>query len=405
MPVGLKAPQNLMPVNGIKLAVASSGVRYKDRSDLALMELAPDSAVAAVFTQNKFRAAPVNLCLEHLQLTQPRYLIINAGNANAGTGRQGELAATQTAEAVAQLAKVNKEQVLVFSTGVIGEPLDTNKIIAHLPACFDHLDQGNWLQASEAIMTTDTVAKAYSEKIPLAAANCTITGIVKGSGMIQPNMATMLAFIATDLSIKQATLKKILADNVELSFNSITVDGDTSTNDSCVLIATGKSNLAFEDLTESDQAQFKDSLSNLMQQLAQAIIRDGEGASKFVTIKVSQAISYAQAKAVASSVANSPLVKTALAASDPNWGRIMSAVGNTHVSDLDVSKAQLFINHELIWDKDQISNNYTEALGKRLMQADEIQIDIVLGLGGETATVWTTDLTHEYIRINADYRT
>lgn len=404
MAVRLDEPTEVYNIKGVRLSVASTGIRYKDKDDIALIEVSDHSSVAAVFTQNKFRAAPVDLAYKHLQATTPRYLIINAGNANAGTGQPGVDAAVRTTLAVAKQTNVNSEQVLPFSTGVIGEMLNVDKIESQLPLLINNLSDSHWLQTAKAIMTTDTVSKAYSKKIHIGGNNIHITGIAKGSGMIQPNMATMLSYIATDLAIQQESLQSILISSTDKSFNSITVDSDTSTNDACVLIATGKSPVKYENLTHAEQSDFADALCWIMQMLAQAIVRDGEGASKFVTIKITQAINTKQAKLVAYSVANSPLVKTALAASDPNWGRIMAAAGKCNDEHLQLSHTNLHINDISVIEKGEIAAAYSEDVGKKAMASDEIVISIQLGLGNAESTVWTTDLTHEYIRINAEYR-
>ncbi len=404
MAVNLSEPTQVLPVEGVRLATAAAGIRYSGRDDLLLIEIAPQSSVAAVFTQNKFCAAPVTLAINNLKNNTPRYLIINAGNANAGTGQLGMQAALATTKAVAQHLQVIPEQVLPFSTGVIGEVLDVSKIKKQLPELGKSLSQDHWLQAAKAIMTTDTIAKAYSKIINIAGKNVVISGIAKGSGMIQPNMATMLSYMATDLEIPQAALQALHSKAVDQSFNSITVDSDTSTNDSSVLIATGKSEVSYQQLTDGEQKQFEKALQWIMQRLAQAIVRDGEGATKFVTVCIESASHSQQAKAVAYCVANSPLVKTALAASDPNWGRIMAAAGKCEDKDLQLLQASLSINGVSVMDKGELDESYTEQAGKRAMQADEIEIKIQLNIGKAKHTVWTTDLTHEYVSINADYR-
>ena len=404
MAVNLSEPVEVYSIDGVKLATASAGIRYQDRDDLVLIEIDKKSNVAAVFTSNKFRAAPVNLSIKHLEQSSPRYLIINAGNANAGTGQLGIDAARRTTQLVSEQMNVSPNQVLPFSTGVIGEVLDVDKIKQQLPTLTDSLSAQNWLIAAKAIMTTDTVSKAVSEKINLQGKDIHITGISKGSGMIQPNMATMLAYIATDLGIQKQTLNDVIKTTVDQSFNAITVDSDTSTNDSCVLIATGCSQLDYVDLSANEKNQFLAALTRVMQKLAQAIIRDGEGASKFVQVKIESASDFELAKKVAYSVANSPLVKTALSASDPNWGRIMAAAGKCEDQALDLSQASLVINKVKIMGQGELDPNYTEEAGKSAMQDDEIEIVIQLNQGTSMHTVWTTDLTHEYISINADYR-
>ena len=405
MSVGLLEPSQLQPISGIRLATASAGIRYQGRDDMALIEIAPSANVAAIFTQNKFRAAPVNLAAEHLTETTPRYLLINAGNANAGTGKAGMYAAVQSTKNLAIAAKVSKEQVLPFSTGVIGEILDEEKISGQIPHLLNNLAENHWLAAARAIMTTDTVPKGISKSIDIEGQSINISGIAKGSGMIRPNMATMLAYIASDIGMSNTALQKLLEHCAEQSFNAITVDGDTSTNDACVLIATGKSKIQYEELAEKDKNRVDEAVLQVMQFLAHAIVRDGEGASKFVHVHVSNAATLAQAKAVAFTVAHSPLVKTALAASDPNWGRIMAAVGYTHDNDLQLSQVSLTINDVEVWRQGDLAPGYSEEAGKAAMIAEEIVIEISLGLGSVEKSVWTTDLTHEYVRINAEYRT
>lgn len=405
MHVNLTAPTALLPVPGVRLATAASAMRYQNRDDLVLIEIDPAAEVTALFTQNKFRAPPVELAIAHLQAATPRYLIINAGNANAGTGSAGMQAAEKTCLDVANQCVVNSNQVLPFSTGVIGELLDSDKIKLCLADLQQNLSEDHWLQAAAAILTTDIVAKAQSKQIILNGKAITITGMTKGSGMISPNMATMLAYVATDLAISKDILKRLLSEMVEQSFNSITVDSDTSTNDACVLIASGNAKLNYADLTPAQQLEFEAALRDVMQTLAQSIVRDGEGATKFVTVQVATAADKALAKQVAMSVANSPLVKTALAASDANWGRILAAAGKVESERLDLTKASLTVNDVVIWKDGRIHPSYSEAQGKAAFMQDEINLLIDLNDGIETVTVWTCDLTHEYIRINAEYRT
>ncbi len=404
MAVGLPEPTHVFEIAGVRLATANASIRYQNRQDLTLIELVESSSVAAVFTQNKFRAAPVNLAEKNLAHSQPRYLIINAGNANAGTGMQGDNAALKTTQVVAEAMGVQPEQVLPFSTGVIGEQLDVNKVSEQLTTLKKELSDSHWLEAAQAIMTTDTVPKAFSKKIRIQDHDIHITGIAKGSGMIQPNMATMLSYVATDLDIPQELIKAILIDCVDKSFNSITVDSDTSTNDACVFVATGCSEVKYSALSKQEQDTFLGELSWVMKMLSQAIIRDGEGATKFVTINVEGAVSSQQAKSVAYSIANSPLVKTAITASDPNWGRIMAAAGKCDCDQLDLTNASLRINSVEILKGGEISSSYAEGAGKKAMSDDEIVIELELNLGKYNSQVWTTDLSHEYIRINAEYR-
>ena len=404
MAVNLTEPTQVHAIEGVRLATASAGIRYIGRDDLVLIEIAQDANVAAVFTQNKFCAAPVTLSVDHLNKKTPRYLIINAGNANAGTGQLGMSAAVETTLAVAKYFEVAPEQVLPFSTGVIGEVLDASKISNQLTCLSENLSGSNWLLAAKAIMTTDTVSKAYSKKINIAGKDILVTGVAKGSGMIQPNMATMLSYVATDLDISKQTLQELLSQATEHSFNSITVDSDTSTNDACVLIATGKSEVNYGEISSEEKSKFQQALFWVMQMLAQAIVRDGEGATKFVAVCIDKASNQQQARSVAYSVANSPLVKTALSASDPNWGRIMAAVGKCDDQDLELSHASLFINDVPVMEQGELAASYTEHAGKQAMQSEEIEINVQLNLGQAKHTVWTTDLTHEYVSINADYR-
>jgi glutamate N-acetyltransferase/amino-acid N-acetyltransferase len=404
MAVKLIEPTHVHSIAGVRIATASAGIRYIGRDDVVLVEIAQQSNVAAVFTQNKFCAAPVTLCVDHLKNNTPHYLIINAGNANAGTGQLGMDAAIATTKAVADCMGVAPQQVLPFSTGVIGEVLDVSKIENQLSSLSENLSEDHWLIAAKAIMTTDTVSKAYSKKINIAGKDISITGIAKGSGMIQPNMATMLSYVATDLAIPNDKLQTLLTQAVSQSFNAITVDSDTSTNDACVLIATGKTRLSYQSLTSDEKNKFEHALCWVMQMLAQAIVRDGEGATKFVAVCIQQASNFNQAKTVAYSVANSPLVKTALSASDPNWGRIMAAAGKCDDEDLQFTRASLSINGISVMERGELDPCYTEQAGKHAMQAEEIEIKIQLNLGQAQHTVWTTDLTHEYVTINADYR-
>ena len=394
MPVNLTAPTALLPVPGVRLATAASAMRYQNRDDLVLIEIDPAAEVTALFTQNKFRAPPVELAIAHLQAATPRYLIINAGNANAGTGSAGMQAAEKTCLYVAHQCVVNSNQVLPFSTGVIGELLDSDKIKLCLADLQQNLSEDHWLQAAAAILTTDIVAKAQSKQIILNGKAITITCMTKGSGMISPNMATMLAYVATDLAISKDILKRLLSEMVEQSFNSITVDSDTSTNDACVLIAIGNAKLNYADLTPAQQLEFEAALLDVMQTLAQSIVRDCEGATKFVTVQVATAADKALAKQVAMSVANSPLVKTALAASDANWGRILAAAGKVESERLDLTKASLTVNDVVIWKDGRIHPSYSEAQGKAAFMQDEINLLIDLNDGIETVTVWTCDLTH-----------
>ncbi len=402
MPVNLTAVSELTPVEGVRLASIEANIRYKNRDDLTLIEISEGSSVAGVFTKNAFCAAPVTICREHLKTTRGiRYLIINSGNANAGTGEEGMTSADLVCAEVAGQGMCNLDCVLPFSTGVIGEQLPYGKIVEKVPALIKQLDMNNWMRAAKAIMTTDTVHKGASKTVEIGDQTVTITGIAKGSGMIEPNMATMLSYVATDVAIKQSQLEAICQEVTTQSFNSITVDGDTSTNDSFVMIATGKSGVSLDD---KNHAVIVAALNDVCQELAQTIIRDAEGATKFVTIRVEKAPDYDYAKEIAYTVARSPLVKTALFASDPNWGRIVAAIGRAPVEHINISKMTLYLGDTLLIESGEPAESYTEEQGQAEMNKDEITIRIVLNTGGAKAHVWTSDLSHEYITINADYR-
>lgn len=402
MPVGLKAPGKLIPINGIRLASVHSGIKTNSEiSDLVLVEISESARLAAVFTTNKFCAAPVTVAKEHLANNQSsRFLLINSGNANAGTGKRGYELALQSCQKVAELTSLPVTSVLPFSTGVIAAELPLDKIAQALPELMDKLDSNAWLDAATGIMTTDTQPKAISREIEINGSKVVITGIAKGSGMIKPDMATMLSFIATDALIDQDQLQALLVEAVDCSFNAITVDGDTSTNDACVLIATGASGVE----VSSDNRHYKQALVKVFQLLAQSIIRDGEGATKFVEIEVNTAASIADAEEVAYTVAHSPLVKTALFASDPNWGRILAAVGRTKIDGLDISLVDLYLGDTCLLKKGLPDESYTEAKGQAEMAKEEIKIRIDLGLGDFLSRVWTSDLSYDYVKINAEYR-
>jgi len=391
----------LYPVDGVRIGTAAAGIKRPDRPDLTVMELAAGSHSAAVFTRNAFCAAPVVVAREHLASFAPRYLVINTGNANAGTGRRGLADARAVCTAAAVLGRCDAAEVLPFSTGVIGEPLPLDRLLAALPAACADLDADHWVPAAGAILTTDTVPKGESRRIELEGGSVTLTGIAKGSGMIRPDMATMLAFVATDAAIAPATLRRCLERAVASSFNRITVDGDTSTNDACMLISTGRG-----PTVEGDEAitVFRNGLVRVMTELAQAIIRDGEGATKFVTLQVEGATTRREALDVAFTVANSPLVKTALYASDANWGRILAAVGRAPVEAFDVDRVTIDLGEVRLVEQGGRAPGYTEAAGSAVMAREEILIRIDLGRGEASATVWTNDLSHDYVSINADYR-
>ncbi len=388
-----------MIVNGIKLGTACAQIKQAKRDDLALLELAPESSCAAVFTRNAFCAAPVTVAREHLAATNPRYLLINSGNANAGTGARGLEDARSCCEAVAKLTNCAVNEVLPFSTGVIGQALPVEKIKAALPAAIAALDSEAWQQAAEAIMTTDTVPKLASVKEPFA-----ITGIAKGSGMIKPDMATMLSYVATDVKAPASVLQAALNQAVEKSFNRITVDSDTSTNDACVLIATGKG-LAIDSTDHPAFMDFSKAVTDICLELAQAIVRDGEGATKFIIVSVEQGASEQECLDVAYTIAHSPLVKTAFFASDPNWGRILAAVGRSGIEEFDINAVKIYLDDVCIVENGGVADTYTEQQGQEVMNKTDITISVLLGRGQYQDTVYTSDLSYDYVKINAEYRT
>ena len=405
MAVKLATPDRLIPVAGVRLAAAAAGVRKPDRDDVVLLELAPGSRVAAVFTQNAFCAAPVTVARQHLAVAAPRFVLINSGNANAGTGAAGLAAAQACCAAVARQAGCNSAAVLPFSTGVIGEPLPVERITAVLPAALDGLRADGWLAAARAIMTTDTVAKGHSVTVASPQGPITVTGMAKGSGMIHPNMATLLAYVATDAAVAQPALQACLAHAVGGSFNRITVDGDTSTNDACVLIATGQGAVAVDDLSSSTEQALQAAVDEVCRVLAQAIVRDGEGATKFITVQITGGRDTAECARVAYAIARSPLVKTAFFASDPNWGRILAAVGYAGLDDLEIDRVNVYLDDVCIVRAGGRAGDYTEARGQAVMAQDEITVRVELGRGGAQTTVWTCDFSYDYVRINAEYRT
>jgi glutamate N-acetyltransferase/amino-acid N-acetyltransferase len=391
----------LHPITGFKLGTASAGIKTPGRKDLVVMEIVEGSTVAGLFTQNAFCAAPVAVAKQHLASVSPKYLLVNTGNANAGTGEQGMTDALQSCDALAAVTSSNKEQVLPFSTGVIGEPLPMDRLIGGMPAAVAALSENGWADAAEGILTTDTRAKGASLQYGIDS-KITITGIAKGSGMIKPNMATMLGYVATDAAVDAELLHRALRLANEKSFNRITVDSDTSTNDAVILVATGSSGVTID---EASFDQFVSQLKTVFIDLAQAIIRDGEGAGKFVSVVIEGALGTDEALAVAYTIAESPLVKTALAASDPNWGRILAAIGRAGVTNLNVNAVQVHLNSVLIAENGARASSYTEEVGQAAMQPEEIEIRVSLNRGQVQETVWTTDLTYEYVRINAEYRT
>ncbi len=411
MPVNLAplVPEQLHPVPGVSLGIAEAGIRKAHRRDLLLICLEEGAAVAGVFTQNRFCAAPVLLCREHLSGSGIRALVVNTGIANAGTGEAGLRAARETCAAVAQTLGIEAQQVLPFSTGVIMEPLPVERIVAGLPACIGDLREDNWGNAAVAIMTTDTVPKAASRRVTIGGKRITITGISKGAGMIRPNMATMLGFVATDVAIAEPLLRQLVREAADASFNCITVDGDTSTNDSFIVIASGRAgNATITDPACEDYAALREALTAVAVALAQAIVRDGEGATKFMSIRVEGGRDVAECKAVGYAIAHSPLVKTAFFASDPNLGRILAAIGNAGIADLDVSGVRLWLGDEdneiLVSEKGGRAASYREEDGASIMREAEITARIDLARGGAQAMVWTCDFSYDYVKINADYR-
>jgi len=402
------APDKLFPVAGVRLGVAEAGIRKADRRDLTLLALDPGATVAGVFTQNRFCAAPVHLCRKHLAAGEIRALVINTGIANAGTGEPGMLAAQETCSAVGKLLGVGADQVLPFSTGVILEPLPVDRLVAGLPKCQADLEADHWHAAAHAIMTTDTVAKAASRKVEINGKTVTVTGMSKGAGMIKPNMATMLGFVATDAGIAAPLLQELVREAADESFNCITVDGDTSTNDSFIVIATGKSGAAFADAAAPGYAQLREAIVGVARDLAQAIVRDGEGATKFITIAVEGGRDREECKNVGYAIGHSPLVKTAFFASDPNLGRILAAIGYARIDALDVDKVRVWLGSAgqevLVAENGGRAPSYREEDGARIMQAKEITVRVNLGRGAVSANVYTCDFSYDYVKINADYR-
>jgi len=391
-------------VAGIRLGTTRAGIKYPDRRDLVVIEAAVGTQAAAVFTRNAFCAAPVIVARTHLAAASPRFLVINTGNANAGTGRQGLVDAEASCQALAERVGCRPEEVLPFSTGVIGEPLPLFRIVSGLPGALAALRPDGWAEAAHGIMTTDTRPKWASRRLNLAGRDVTVTGIAKGAGMICPDMATLLAFVATDAAVNPTLLQRILADAVADSFNAITVDGDTSTNDSCLLLATGQSGASVPAEGE-DYERFAAAVREVCSDLAQAIIRDGEGATKFITVQIEGGRDVAECRQVAYTIAHSPLVKTAFFASDPNWGRILAAVGRAGLADLEIDRVAIHLDEVCIVQAGGRAPDYTEEQGQQVMARPEITIRVQLGRGAAAAQVWTTDLSFDYVRINAEYRT
>ncbi|MEZ2901935.1 bifunctional glutamate N-acetyltransferase/amino-acid acetyltransferase ArgJ [Acinetobacter terrestris] len=405
MAVGDVTMPQMHVVKGVKIGSAEAYVRYQNRRDLVIFEFAEGSNAAGVFTQNAFCAAPVHICKAHLKLGNPRYLVINTGNANAGTGKIGMANAEATCVKLAELAGVSASEILPFSTGVIGEQLPLERLMVGLQPALDSLSEDAWLDAATGIMTTDTLPKGASEQFELDGLMYTMTGISKGAGMIRPNMATMLSYVATDAPISSELVQQLLKTTVNVSFNRITVDGDTSTNDSCIFVATGQAGGA--EITSTDDARYAavlDVLTRVMKRLAQLIVRDGEGATKFITVAVEGGADTQECCDIAYSIAHSPLVKTAIFASDPNWGRILAAIGYAGVKNLDVEKIQVWLDDVQICKDGGAAVDYTEEAGARVMSQAEMTIRVDLGRGQARDTVYTCDLSYDYVKINADYR-
>lgn len=408
MPVGLSEPDEITPVAGIKLASHAAGIKKNNSEDLVIFILDENTNCAATFTQNAFCAAPVTIAKKHSFEHQPRALLINSGNANAGTGDIGLQNTIQTCQWLAEKIVCLPEQILPFSTGVIGEQLPMEKVKKGIEKItlnsLSSFSEDNWLNAATGIMTTDTVAKGISTEIIIDGKVVTISGIAKGSGMICPNMATMLAFVATDADVDKTFLQQCLVSVVDDSFNSITVDGDTSTNDACVLLATGKAKNVQLNKKSEYTSVFIEGLKEVAQTLAESIVRDAEGATKFITVIVEQAKSKVEARNVAYTIAHSPLVKTAMFASDPNWGRILAAVGRADVDQLNISAVNIFLDEVCIVRNGGVDPDYTEEKGQTIMNQEEIAIRVELGSGEHSSTIWTSDLSNEYVRINSEYR-
>jgi glutamate N-acetyltransferase/amino-acid N-acetyltransferase len=415
MPVNLTAPlaSSLLEIEGLRIGVTEAGIRKVNRKDLTVVLIDEGASVAGVFTQNRFCAAPVQICREHLQLSQNssrlasgiRAMVINTGNANAGTGEDGLMRARSTCQSLAEKLGLVPQQILPFSTGVIMESLPYDRIAAGLDAAVSDAKTTHWLRAAEAIMTTDTVPKAFSKQVQLAGKTISITGISKGAGMIRPNMATMLGFMATDACVASEAMQQLATELANGSFNCVTVDGDTSTNDSFVVIATNKAgNTPVTSWLSTDGAALKAAMLEVAQTLAQAIVRDGEGATKFISIRVDGGKTNEECRKVAYAIAHSPLVKTAFFASDPNLGRILAAVGYAGIEDLDQTKIDLYLDDVNVATKGGRNPAYQESDGQRVMKQSEITVRVVLGRGPVSATVWTCDLSYDYVKINADYR-
>ncbi|MEE8428241.1 MAG: bifunctional glutamate N-acetyltransferase/amino-acid acetyltransferase ArgJ [Gammaproteobacteria bacterium] len=401
----VKGLPQLHPIAGVRLGTACAGIRTEGRPDLVIMELSSGAGCAAVFTRNAFYAAPVAVAKQHLGSAAPRYLLINTGYANAGTGQEGLRISQESCAVLADQTGCLPAQVLPFSTGIIGEPLPLEAIVRGIPNALDALDENGWLRAAEGIMTTDTVPKAASRRIERLGKPVSRTGVAKGAGMIRPDMATMLAFIATDIGVDEGLLQRSLDNAVGESFNRITVDGDTSTNDACVLIATGSNGLTLSSDREVAYQSFSRALADLCRELAQSIVRDGEGATKLVTICIEAGRDKAECTRAAYTIAHSPLVKTALFAGDPNWGRILASLGRAEIADFDISRVNIYLDEVCVVQDGARAAEYTEEQGARVMARSDITIRVELGRGDAKDQVWTCDLSYDYVRINAEYRT
>jgi len=395
----------IYPINGIKLSSVFSGMYKKKRLDLSIVEIGSGSSVSGVFTKNKARSDAVNISQNNLKKANPKYLVVNSGNANSGTGENGYKDIIKYSKKLSKDSGCNMKDILVFSTGIIGERINANKIIKSIPSLLKNLNKDKWLDFSYSILTTDKINKVVSKRIKLGSELVTITGVAKGSGMIRPNMATMLSFVATDMKIDKTSLSKMHKNLSEKSYNMISVDGETSTNDSSVLITTNNTKTSYKKLSLKNKKYFYESLESIYIELAKKIVKDGEGATKFVTINVSKTNSSNNAKYIAMSIANSPLVKTALFAEDPNWGRILSAIGNIDTKVKDLSKVEIYIGNFLVFKNNKVSNKYKENKVKKYLKNKNIEINVNYNTGKYKATVWTTDLSYEYIKINAEYRT
>jgi len=405
MPVGLEHPKELVKISGIRLSASSAKIYSKKRNDIALIEISPGSVTSAAFTKNYFCAAPVKISKNNLKKSEPYFCLINAGNANAGTGQCGMENAKATCKALAKITNCEEHEILPFSTGVIGEDLPVKKINNTLPDLVKNLSDNCWLDVAKSIMTTDTIPKAVSKQIKIKNSVISITAVAKGSGMIKPDMATMLSFIATDANVTKDCLEKIKDNALKKSFNRIIVDGDTSTNDSFLLIATCKAeNSEIKEQSTKEFEILENEIIKVCNELAQAIVRDGEGATKFIRIQVCDGQNSSECLSVAYKIAESPLVKTAFTASDPNWGRIIAAIGNSKINNLDISKVNIYFGEICVVENGERSKMYTEENGKTAMEQDEITLRIDLNRGSYNEEIWTTDLSYEYIKINAEYR-